>query len=300
MRITNNMISGAVKHYISTNAERLFRTQETISSGKQIVKPSDDPSGMSRVINYRKTLSSVDQYQRNIGQANSELEQAESTLIEVNEILTRTKELALAQVTGTATAETRQIAAVELRQLRDQFIQLANSKIGNRYLFGGMETDVPPYDPSSLEEDPFAPQGYQGNSGEFKTIIGEGVVMTTNADGNMAFTRDVDTRTVLNDLITALEGDHVDDIELQLDKIDSAMNQSTDARADIGAKLNRLETTELHWDTVRLNIQKIMSETEDTDITQAITDLTSQETAYQASLAVSAKTFQQSLLDFLR
>ncbi|MFZ3046438.1 MAG: flagellar hook-associated protein FlgL [Desulfatirhabdiaceae bacterium] len=294
MRITQTMISSAVQKHVSTNAERLFKTQEMISSGKRIVRPSDDPLGMSQVMNYRKALSSIDQYQRNIGQGTSELEQAESALNQVGEVLMRAKELALAQNTGTASPETRKIAATELIQLRDQLVQLANTKIGDRYLFGGLKTDAPPYDTT----DPSI--GYQGDDGEFQTIIGEGVTLITNANGKQAFSRDADAGKVLSDLITGLEDDDSSVIESQLAELDKVMNQAVDARADIGAKINRTETTALHWESVRFNIEKNLSETEDTDITQAIMDLTSQETAYQASLTVSARTFQQSLLDFLR
>jgi flagellar hook-associated protein 3 FlgL len=68
----------------------------------------------------------------------------------------------------------------------------------------------------------------------------------------------------------------------------------------VGAKLNRLEATENHWADFKLNITQMLSDTEDADMIKTVTDLASQEAAYQASLAASARIIQPSLIDFLR
>ena len=94
----------------------------------------------------------IDQYDRNISQAQSGLEAGESTLSDIGELLNRAKELALSQATGTASPETRKNVAGEVRQIRDQLIQLANTKQGDRYMFGGRKTDAPPYDPLNPAE----------------------------------------------------------------------------------------------------------------------------------------------------
>ncbi|MEW6260172.1 MAG: flagellar hook-associated protein FlgL [Thermodesulfobacteriota bacterium] len=294
MRITDSMIGNGVQRHISRNAEGVYRLQEAISTGKRVNRPSDDPAAIGRIAEYRKALASIEQYSRNIGNAQTELNLAESNLTEVTEQVTRVKEILLAQVTDTATADTRRIAAEEIRQIRDSILQLANGKIGDRYLFGGTQSSKPPYDPSS------DPPEFQGNDGEFSTMIAPGVTMTTNANGKMAFSRDVDTVKLLTDVMTALQSDDIETVRGYLGSVDQAMNQAIDARADIGVKLGRLDTTAGYWDSVQLNITQSLSNVEDVDMTEAIAQLNSWQTAYEASLAVSAKVFQQSLVDFLR
>ncbi len=294
MRITQQMMSNKVNRSLSKNTEKLMKTQTQISSGKQFIKASEDPVGMAKALDYRKTLDSVDQYVRNVSHARSGLETGESTLADIGELLNRAKELALSQTTGTASPETRQIAAGEAKQLRDQLIQLANTKQDDRYMFGGRKTDTPPYDPLNPD------LGFQGDAGGFPVIVSAGVTMDAAVSGQQAFGSPADPVLVLTDLITGLEANDPSAISGQLDTLDQSLAQIVNVRADVGSKLNRLDATETHWDNFKTNIEQMLSNTEDLDLTQAVTDLTVQQSAFQASLASASKIIQPSLLDYLR
>ena len=294
MRITQEMIASNLSSNLLKNTEKLLKAQSLVSSGKRITKASDDPVGMSNILDYRKTLASVDQYSRNISQARSGLDVADSTLSDIGELLNRAKELTLAQTNGTASKEDRQIAAGEVQQIRDQIIQLANTKQGNKYLFGGQKTGSPPYDPTHPE------LGFQGDDGQNLVVIGDGVTLDTHVSGKQAFAGTTDPVVVLTDLIQGLNTNDSSAISSALDSLNQSMTQVTDTRADVGATLNRLDASESHLSDFKLNIQSLLSDTEDADLTQAITDLTAQQSAYQASLAVSAKIIPPSLLDYLR
>jgi flagellar hook-associated protein 3 FlgL len=294
MRITQKMMTSQVNSNISKNLEKCMKTQDRISSGKQITQASDDPVGMAKILDYRKMLDTIDQYGRNISQARSYLESGESTLSNIGELLNRAKELALSQATGTASAETRKIAAGEARQIRDQLILLANSKQNDRYMFGGRRTDAPPYDPQN-------PEGpFQGDNGDFSIIVGNGVTMNVAVSGQRAFGGPADPVLVLSKLIVGLEANDPAAISDQLDPLDQSLAQVTNERTDVGARLNRLDSTESHWDSFKINIQKTLSDTEDLDLVRAATELNAQQTAYQAALSSSAKIIQPSLLDYLR
>ena len=299
MRITQKMMTNKVNASLSKNTEKLMKTQGQISSGKQFNKASEDPVGMAKALDYRKTLDSVDQYVRNISHARSGLDTGESTLSDIGELLNRAKELALSQTTGTASPETRQIAAGEVRQLRDQLIQLANTKLDDRYMFGGRKTDAPPYDPLDPEA------GFQGDDGGFTVIVSDGVTLDVAVSGRQVFGDpadpvSVDPVLVLTDLIAGLEANDPSAISGQLDALNQSLTQVMNERADVGARLNRLDATETHWDAFEINVEQMLSDTEDLDLPRAITDLTSQQSAFQASLASASKIIQPSLLDYLR
>lgn len=72
------------------------------------------------------------------------------------------------------------------------------------------------------------------------------------------------------------------------------------ARADIGARQNRLDLMTHRLDIHKINVTKQMSENEDTDYAKAITDMTTSEAIHQAALSVGAKIIQQTLVDFIR
>lgn len=307
MRVTNKLMADTITSNLFKNTERLLDIQNTIASGKRINKPSDDPVGMGKVLDYRKTISIIDQYNRNIGHAQSWLGLADSALSSVDELLIRAKELAVSQATETASEETRLIAAEEMKNIYDQIIQLANTKSGNSYIFAGHITDTTPFtrnaDGIEGTADDFDAV-YHGDTGEISIIIGEDVDIKINENGEAIFQNAAsggeNIFDTLRDLIAGLEADDTAAISDQIEPLDDALDQILGIRANVGAKMNRLEITENYWAEFQLNVSKMLSDTEDADMTKAITDLTTQEAVYQASLAVAARVIQPTLVDFLR
>ena len=145
MRVTNQLLSTTVANNLFRNTDRLFKTQNILASGKRINRPSDDPTGTAQVLHFRESVALIEQYSRNMLQGKTWLQEADSTLESVDVLLTRAKELAVYQATETSTAQTRGIAAQEIANIHDQIMQLANTKIRDRYIFAGHQTDTPPY-----------------------------------------------------------------------------------------------------------------------------------------------------------
>jgi flagellar hook-associated protein 3 FlgL len=138
-----------------TMTDNLFKVQnsynelmEKMASQKTINRPSDDPLGMSRILTYRKSQASAKQYSENIDSSTAWITMTESKLTGANDLLVRAKEIALSQTTATASAETREIAAVEVQQIIEQMRTLANSQYGDRYLFSGTKVDEAPFSSS--------------------------------------------------------------------------------------------------------------------------------------------------------
>lgn len=123
----------------------LDQTQRQISSGRRILKPSDDPIAASRSLEIRESLSRLTQFDRNAGIATNRLAQEEAALTSVNDVLQRVRELALQANNATQSNESRGQIGVEMRQLLDNLVQLANQKDGNgRFMFAGNLEEVVP------------------------------------------------------------------------------------------------------------------------------------------------------------
>lgn len=144
-RVSDNTKFNTMISNLFTVQDRYNELMNKMSSQKNINKPSDDPLGMSKVMNYRETQSAVENYTSNVDSANAWITMSESKLSSVNDLLVRAKEIALAQSSGTATSETREQAAEEIEQLFDEMKTLANSKYGDRYLFSGTNMDQAPF-----------------------------------------------------------------------------------------------------------------------------------------------------------
>ncbi|WP_027185732.1 flagellar hook-associated protein FlgL [Desulfovibrio inopinatus] len=141
MRVTQKIIYGNVVNYTNSALSDLIETNIQSSSQKRINKPSDDPIGMVQVIDHRTALSALSQYQTNIDQATGWLNLADQTMVQVNTVLTRCKELAQKGTTGTLTDENRDQISFEVRQLFEELVSLSNTEYDNKSLFAGQKTD---------------------------------------------------------------------------------------------------------------------------------------------------------------
>ena len=145
MRITNKLMSDNVTRNIFKNTEALYKLQNDISSAKRINKPSDDPIGIGKVLDYRKISESIGQYKTNIGHAEALLNLTDSTLSSIDVLLMRVKELTISQSTESSTEETREIVSSEISEIYDQIVNLANTKSRKSYIFAGYNTHTAPF-----------------------------------------------------------------------------------------------------------------------------------------------------------
>jgi flagellar hook-associated protein 3 FlgL len=82
--------------------------------------------------------------------------------------------------------------------------------------------------------------------------------------------------------------------------VQGALDSLLTTRAQIGARANRLEQAQSSQEALQTSDKALLSQLEDADMASAITELTKRQTTYQATLAVTAKVIQTSLIDYLR
>ncbi len=286
MRVSNQMMANNVKAALFRQTEQMLKTEERIITGKCINRASDDPIGTQRILEYRKSISSMEQYTTNITNAKTYIDTVDEILNTVTELLNEAKGFA-----SDPSPELRSTFAGEVGTIRDLVLQLANSKINGNYIFAGDLTDTQPFDSSGT---------YAGDSGTKDYMIGDNIQVNLAADGSQVFQGVTDVFAALEDLQTALATDDATGITDQMETIGDAIKQITKIRTQNAGRYQRLESAENHYDQFTMNLQQMLSLTEDADIAQAIIDLKVQETTYESTLATSAKIIQPSLMDFLR
>ena len=307
MRITQNMMSNLFVRNIQKQTEAMLQHQEQLVTQKRINRPSDDPSGMARVLDGRSTLAAIDQYVENIKQGKSRLEITETTLEQVDDLVQQARKLAEANSDAEITPEQRALAAEKVKGIYDHVMQLANSRYGDRYMFAGYQTDTAPFtredaDPAVSTDDYTAV--YHGDSGSFQIPIADNVKVSVDADGQNYFgdgTTGVFSE--LQKLINGLENANLTAgtaaIRATVDPLEAAHVQIMNKRSEGAPKLYRLEASEQHWIHFKPQIQEAMGRDEDADITRVAVELNNLRTAYETSMAAAAKIIQRGLVDFL-
>ena len=288
MRVTNSMMTTTVKRNLFRQAERLANKQEIMSSGKKINRPSDDPLGYGKILDYRKTLSSLDQYDRNIQNAKNRIEFLETTLEGVDELIVDAKNWAVNQ-SGSETMD-REAAITSVQNLRDQLVQLGNAKMGNVYVFAGFQSLTPPFDASGT---------YSGDDGYYSVMTADSMEMQVEADGSRVFQGAEDVFDALDQLLVGLQTDDATLIRGQIDRFDQAKGQVEVVRAESAAKYEQLELVEQQTAKLKLTFEEMMDSTEKANVEETIIDFNNQELAYEMSLNAAAKIIQPTLMQFL-
>lgn len=288
MRVTNQLMADSIKKNLLSQTERMIGRQETVSTGKRINRPSDDPIGAASVLHHRRLLASMDQYERNIQVGKNRMEFMETTLDAAEELISEARNWAINQASATVTD--RANAYSQVGRIRDQLLQLANSKLGDNYIFAGHQTHLPA----------FASDGsYSGDNGDYSVITGDQMEMRIEADGSRIFQGASDLFAVMDDLLTGIQNGDSTLIDSQVDLLTSARTQVQDVRAETAASYMQLEMTDNQMAKFHLSVENIISRTEDADLNAAIIDLKNQEVSYQAALETAARIVQPTLMDFI-
>jgi flagellar hook-associated protein 3 FlgL len=302
-RITSNMISRSVLNDLNEVSQRLAKTQQRMSSGKQITRASDDPYGTSRALTLRGDIEGTQQYQRNVNEATAWENVTDAALAKITEAVHRARELALQGASDSAGQSARNAAAAEIDQLIASVKQEANASYGGRYVFSGTNTDIRPYDVAATSD------AYSGDTGVVAREIGPGVSVPVNVlgvdllgQGQLA--ADGKLLNVLRDLSDHLKSGTVVDMNTlrsaDLQGLDASLDAINQARATVGATTNRLESADSRLQEVEESLTKLLSDVEDADMAKTYVDFSMQQSVYQSALRAGANIVQQSLLDFLR
>jgi len=288
LRVTHQSTSGSVLQYLRQQKDQSLKIQETIATGKQVNQPSDDPQAISQILNMRQVLSSLNQYQRNITQAELRTHALETTLAAVDDLIDTARDLG---ENAGENPDMQSALADQVSQIRDQVIQLANTRLGDIYLFAGHNTAVAPFQDDGT---------YTGDSGSFHVRVGQSSEIMLKADGDTVFKTQEDIFSILEVLETALETNDNVQIQDQTTALNRFQNHLRTVRADIGISMDQLEVSRHYLDLFAHNMENIQGDLEEADITEAVLALQLQNTVYEAALTAAADLLQTNLIQFLR
>jgi flagellar hook-associated protein 3 FlgL len=296
MRVTDKSMSNNSLNGMQLNLEKLVKLQQQASSGLKINAPGDDPAGAQQALQLKGTLQDNQQYARNIVTGTAWLGQTDNIMSSMGDVVARAHEIAMQMSTGSVSAENRTGAIPEVTQLTAQMVQLGNTQVGGKYIFGGFKNDVPPFDSTGT---------FTGTTEDLNVQTGLNSQVAMNYSGSKLLKGDgttgtVDVFTALQDFSTALSKNDQAGVQTALTALDTAQSQITAARADVGSRMNRMENASTNLDSMNIVLNKDLTGTQDADILKVYSELTNQQTAYQASLTSTSKISQLSLLNYLK
>ncbi len=184
MRISSLQIFNIANDSLAKANQAMVNTQEQLSTGKRVNRPSDDPVAATKIMSLSSELSTITQFKKNIDIANNNLTLEETTLNGVNNIIHRIEEVAV-QAGNTATLTTNEYRSLasEVDARLDELQNLLNSRNANGdYVFGGYKSTVPPFQGS-------ADRGfnYFGDEGQHLIKVASNTTVAASDSGKAIF-----------------------------------------------------------------------------------------------------------------
>lgn len=293
MRITQGMMSNNMLNNLSKSYQNLDKYMNQLNTGKKINRPSDDPVIAMKGMNYRSQVTEVEQFERNTNEVHNWMDNSDASLDEATKALQKLRELAVQASNSTYGSEERKSIQEETEQLKQHLIDVANTNVNGKYIFNGTNTGKPP-----VKKDEDGKWSFTNSPIEPVNIeVFHGTKIQANVDGKEIFGGDFFGN--IEGFIDEL-GKTDGDIDKSISKMDENINNVVNARANLGARMNRLDLIENRLSEQKIVANKTMAENEDVDYEVAITNLLTEESMLRASLAAGSRIIQPSLMDFLR
>lgn len=195
MKVTEN----STYRLLQTNLNRITNDLLTLryqgSTGLILNKPSDNPGAIRPVLTTRTQLQQNERYQETMGFAGDKMAATDGYLSQVENVLVRTKEIAINSVNSSLSQSDLDTLADEIAELRNELLDSANAVIDGKYIFAGYQEDTKPftanpaYDPDLYDVNDVNtwPYLYNGDYNPLSLEITPGEYIETTLTGNEVF-----------------------------------------------------------------------------------------------------------------
>ena len=297
MRVTTTQAQRATLTSLQGNLQRLLATQNQSATGRRFERASEDPAATADILRFDTRLSAFTQYERNLDTAIARGEAEDRVLGQITNVIDRASELAIAQSSSTADAQTRQIARAELEQMIEQLVGLGNTRFGEGFLFGGTRSTSAPLSNTPAGTPPFIANNAALGDPELEIAEGTTAVPVHNAH---AIFRDTGLMAAMGALSEAFDTNDVAGISGAIDTLRTVQSNVQALVGETGARVNQFETAKNEVNEARLQTRIQRSGVADIDIAEAVANFSQAQTAYQAALSAAGRVINLNITDYLR
>ena len=185
MKVSTSLFFDRSVDQMVNGQSQLAKTQTRLSSGKEIVNPSDAPDKATAIQRLKSVLKKQESFSSNIEGANSRLIAEETALKGANDVLTRIKELAIQAANGTLGPKDKELVAIEIDGLTKDLLSLANTRdVNDNYVFSGSRVQIQPF-----QRDSSGSVRYFGDETRNQVQVSEQRYIRFNRTGTDVFNR---------------------------------------------------------------------------------------------------------------
>ena len=310
MRVTSNNMMNSYLKDVQKNLQGMNKINNQISTGNQVNKVSDDPLKAVKIMNLNNEISDIERYNSNVDEVNGWLDMTDNALDKVGTLSSEIKTL-LTSISGTFGKDEMKAVSSEVNEKIKQIGEAFNTSYGGKYIFGGSITDEPPVKVNVDENDGTVSLVFRNTNDEGKPNKGLSDNLNVSVSNGINFNYNLNLIVVSNsgdafdifeEVSDALKGDTADFEKLgELSKkLDSYLSDILNQRSVVGARSNTIQTIKNTNEENKIEMKGVLSNIQDVDVADAFIKYKSAEMVYTASLQVTAKIFNNTILDYLR
>jgi flagellar hook-associated protein 3 FlgL len=283
--------------------DRMSRIQREISSGYRVSRPSDEPGQVIDILQLRSDVSRATTINTNLDRVTAEVDTSEAAMRVAVQLVERARTLAAEAATSTAT--NRQAVALEVQQISQQIVDITKTVSEGRFVFSGDKDQSLTYafdwsQPGGvvqLTTTTNTRQVEDVNGSRFNIAKSSSELFDArNSDGTVA---NENVFYALHALGTALENDDATQVQSAAALISDSLDHLGRQLTFYGHVQNRIENAKT-LTLSSLNARKEeLSRAQDTDVAQALVDLSTIKVHHEAALGAQSQQPRSSLFDYL-
>lgn len=290
---------------LSILQQQMANTQEQMSSGQRINKPSDDPAGTADVLELESQLGRVNQTISNLSQVTGQVNTAESALESATQLMDQITSLGTQGANSTTTAAARANLAQQVQESLSQMLSLSQTQYNGSFVFSG-DNDTQP----SYQLDPSSPTGVDRLMQSTSTRVIQDSTGVTFSDAKSA--QDIfDHRNpddsvasdnvfaAISSLQTALANNDTAGIATALQSMQTSSAYLSNQLAYYGGVQDQIQNATTVAQKFQLQYQTSISTEKGANVAQDAVDMTQEQASLQASLQAEASLPKTTLFDLM-
>lgn len=321
MRITQNMMSNQLINNLNDVLTNISTLQNQASTGNKFNLPSQDPSDAVLTVNYNSVLSQLNSYQSSLNQVQSNYQGYDNITGQIMSSVEQVNSLVVQAANGTNTPADRASIATQVAEIRNTIAQLGSTNVNGNYMFAGAQNSNPV---SSVVSGGVTNYYYTSNSATSANITLNIGASTLNSNVNVTelygYTQTTSSGAtqaaslisystgsggtvqsgLLDTIVNDLNTNNVSNLQNDLGNLQSYENSLSKVTTQIGAQEQSIQSLISSNQSLNTYVTQLISSAQGADMTKVLSNLSLEETVYQAALETGANAMLPTLANFLK
>ncbi|MBU0692356.1 flagellar hook-associated protein FlgL [bacterium] len=315
MRVSDSQRYQHFTRDIEDRLSNFVRLEQELAQGKRIFNPSEDVQMAKQAMQVRSNLAQNEQYVRNIEDGSNMVSSATSHLQNVIDLLNEIDALAVAADNDHMTETDRHNNAVQMNQKIESLVESVNASQGDRYLFGGYNTNSAPF--SIVRDEDGKITGVSVNEetigGQIYRSIDRDENLRINIPGDRLFqpvgaaNTDQDMFYVASQLRDVIDNNNVPPEGQETTHSNDALREKLSLIRDrviteqtyLGSVGQRLNEKLDYYQEIEISLTEKLEDAQGVDMADLASRIAIEENVYNSLLAINSRLLGRSLVDYL-